>query len=199
MTAPLIHLAEETGVAILNNSHMNKTPGLAAIQKVIGATAVVAIHRMAWVFTSADNDQDRAECLVLPLKHNITANGDGIRFSVKAVPVLLDDGTHSQQPRIVYKGKTELTAEETIGMTTEQKTQLQQAVEILREELGDHLQKDNGPIAAKIKAEVQNCSASLITKARKMAGVQSVKVGKHWQWLLPNSQIGLGVELSPNS
>jgi AAA domain-containing protein len=185
VTAPLIQLAEETGVAILNNSHLNKTRELSAIQKVIGAMAVAAIHRMAWAFASSDNEQDRTERLVLPLKHNITANADGIKFSVNAVPVTLDDGTPSQQPRIVYKGKTELTAEETIGMTTEQKTQLQQVLDILLEELADHVQKDCGPITQRIRAEAQDCSDSLITKARKKAGVKTIKVGKRWQWVLP--------------
>ena len=187
VTAPLVQLAEETGVAVLNNSHLNKTIGLTAIQKVIGSMAVVAIHRMAWLFTSADDGQDRTERLMLPLKHNITANHDGITFSVESVPVHLDDGALSSQPRILYKGTTEMSAEDSIGMTTEQKTQLQHVVEILREELDDHMQKDNGPISRRIKAEVQNCSNSLITKARKVAGVQSIKTGKKWEWVLPGS------------
>ena len=78
VTAPLIQLAEQTGVAIIDNSHLNKTEGLDAIQKVIGAMAVVAIHRMAWVFTSAENEDDCRERMMLPLKHNITGKAEGL-------------------------------------------------------------------------------------------------------------------------
>jgi len=182
---PLVRLAEEREIAVLNNSHLNKSPGLNAIQRVIGSTAIVAVHRMAWVFTSADNDQDRAERLVLPLKHNISGNSHGVKFTVQAVPVTLDDGTVSQQPRIVYRGQTDRTAEDALATTFEQKTQLQQVVDILREELGDHEQKDANPLTKKIKDEVQNCSNSLIAKARKVAGVESVKIGPKWRWVLP--------------
>ena len=188
VTAPLIQLAEETEVAILDNSHLNKTIGLNAIQKVIGAMAVVAIHRMAWMFAPSDNEQDRAERMILPLKRNIAPAGGGIKFTVTAVPVVLDDGTASQQPRIVYRGDADLTAEESISMTAEQKTQIQQVVEILEEELGDHVQKESWLISQRIRAEVQNCSDSLITKGRKVAKVASVKVGKRWQWVIPPPQ-----------
>jgi putative DNA primase/helicase len=185
---PLVRLAEEREIAVLNNSHLNKTQGLDPVQRVIGSMAIVAVHRMAWVFVPANNDQDEVERMVLPLKHNITGNAHGMRFSVKAVPVTLDEGTVSHQPRIVYTGNTNTTAEEALGMTTEQKTQLQHAIEILREELGSHEQKDGFPISQRIHHEVQDCSASLITKARKAIGVRSVKVGKRWQWILPGPQ-----------
>ena len=176
-------LAEESGVAILNNSHLNKAQGLGAIQKVIGSMAVVAIHRMAWAFSSSPDNRD--EHLAVPLKHNITANLDGMRFSVETVKVRLDDGTECPQPRIVYEGATQVTAEDAIGMTMEQKTQLECVIDILQEELGDHEPRDNKPITQRIKAEIQDCSTSLISKARKALGVQSRKVGKTWQWTLP--------------
>jgi len=184
VTAPLIQLAEQTGVAIVDNSHLNKTVGLDAIQKVIGAMAVVAIHRMAWVFTSAENEDDRRERMMLPLKHNITGKAEGLKFSVESVQVQLDDGLVTEQPHIFHTGMTDLSAQETVGMTVEQRTQLQDVIQILREEFIEQLPMDAEPVIQRIKREVQNCSDSLIRKARKAANVKTRKVGKKWRWFL---------------
>ena len=183
VTKPLKDLAEETNVTILDNSHLNKTIGISAIQKVIGSMAVVATHRMGWAFASADNENDKSEREMLPLKHNVAPELSGIRFRVKAVPVLLDDGSDSSQPKIEYVGKSAAHIDEKLSMSGPERSARKACIEIIEDALIDG-DWHNAQRIINEACEKCRCSESTVKSACRDLNVEKRKPGKVWQWKL---------------
>lgn len=80
---PLAELAAEKNLAILAVTHLRKNDG-AAIQRAAGSMGFVSMARTIW--TVAEDPQDPARRLFLPLKNNLGPDIPGLAFHIESHP-----------------------------------------------------------------------------------------------------------------
>ena len=128
--APLAALAAKHKVAVIAVSHLNKGGG-AAMYRTTGSLAFIAAARAAWVVGRDPDNKER--CLMLPVKQNLAPDGGGFAYRIGTVDL---DGAvipRVQWERERIQGNADaILAHDDPGDRTER----QEAVEWLREELG---------------------------------------------------------------
>jgi hypothetical protein len=173
---PLAKVAEKYGAAVLGVAHLNKTPNLAAMFRVLGSIAYTAAPRSAWL-VCRDRDEP-ARRLLLNLKLNVALAAPGLAFTLENGTVHWLDDT------------VDVTADEALGDVdsehTETGTKLAEAVEFLRECLKEGGQrstdilkwaKENGIAERTLK----RAKAKLRIRADRSTGTPKVV----WFWQLP--------------
>jgi hypothetical protein len=83
---PLTDLAEQTGVAVLAVSHLNKSGNGRAINRIMGSLAFVGVARVAWMLGTAEEDKERR--LLAPIKCNIARMPQARAFKIEEGPRL---------------------------------------------------------------------------------------------------------------
>jgi hypothetical protein len=82
--APIAKLAEEFGPAVLVVAHRRKSAGAIADDLALGSRAFTGIARAVWHLTR--DSEDKARRLLLPGKNNLSAEGNGLAFSIIGDP-----------------------------------------------------------------------------------------------------------------
>jgi RecA-family ATPase len=85
LLAPLSELAAQHGTAIIGVSHLNKSAGTEALMRVTGSLAFVAAARAAYLV--AQDPENPARRLFLPMKNNIGPDSAGLAFRIEAATV----------------------------------------------------------------------------------------------------------------
>jgi putative DNA primase/helicase len=177
LLGPLADLAQETGVAIVAVSHLNKSQG-PAMYRTMGSLAFVAAARAAWVVCRDKHDPARR--LLLSVKNNLAPDVRGLSYGV-----VDQDGAAclAWSPEAVTIGVEEAMAQDE---PDDQAGERADAVEWLRDVLGD------GPVAAeelRRAAQREGHSWATIRRAKKQAGAESYREGfgpgATYQWHLP--------------
>jgi replicative DNA helicase len=167
---PVCKLAEDTGVAILAISHLNKSATGKAIYRALGSIALIAAARTAWLLTNDPDEPESDRRLLTPCKHNILVKPTGLAFEI-------NDG------RLVYETEPiSTTSDEALGGSTVEVVKLEQAVEWLREVVTPGNAISSTELSA--KAEAQGIKKGTLQRAKKPAGVISyqLKTDKGIQW-----------------
>lgn len=81
--APLAELAAKYNVAIVIVSHLNKSSGSSAMNRVTGSGAFVAAARAAWVVAKDPEDHTGARRLFLPAKNNLGKDSSGLAYTLE--------------------------------------------------------------------------------------------------------------------
>jgi hypothetical protein len=95
---PLQGLVAQAGAAGLLVSHLNKASEGAAMNRVVGSGAFVAVCRSSWLVATDPQDGERQRRIMTPLKNNIGDDRTGFAFTVE--PHYLPDGIATS--RIVF-------------------------------------------------------------------------------------------------
>jgi AAA domain-containing protein len=130
LLAPLSELAARKRVAVVAITHLNKSSGKNAAERVTGSGAFVAAARAAWI-VSRDKNCDHDRKLFLPIKNNLAKDNDGLAFR------LLQSPSNSEIAIVNWEeGAVETTADEAVSENGEDS---QSALEKCREWLATFL------------------------------------------------------------
>jgi putative DNA primase/helicase len=176
LLGPLCELAARTGVALLAVSHLNKTRGGSALDRLNGSIAVGAVARAVWLAAPEPGDTGRR--LFLPLKANLAEPAHGLAYRIVA---------EQGQPRIAWEpGAVTVTAEEALAALAKcGRGAADEAEEFLRDELAD------GPLAAadlRARADAAGQAWRTVQRAADDLGVGRRRhgFGKGSEWSLPS-------------
>jgi AAA domain len=182
--APLAMLAEETGAAILVVRHLNQTTGQNALYRGGGSIGIIGQARSALLV--AKDPENEARRVLAALKSNLSKPASSLMF-------VLAEASNGAV-RVEYKGETHHRADALLAAPTdpEECSALDEAMEFLRDELGD------GPVWNKqVRKETRKAEISEATlrRAKTALGVRSVKEADgSWSWSLPEKDQGVQPE-----
>jgi len=80
--APLVELAEQSGVAVVCVMHLNKNTTSKVVYRAMGSIAFTAAARTVWLVSTDPNDPDSRRRLLTPAKHNVLIEPTGLAFEL---------------------------------------------------------------------------------------------------------------------
>lgn len=186
--APLHHLAERRGCAVLFVLHLNKSKGADPTYRTGGSIAVPAAVRSALLLARdpEDPDGDRGRQRVLAqFKCNIAEFAESLTYEIEPVPIAEADDLVA--PRLRQIGVSETSGQELLNLGSgEERSERAEAIEILESELGSETRRVKEVKAAVLSAGV---SPRTLDRAKQALGVVSERKGfgpeGEWYWRLP--------------
>lgn len=181
--APLADLAERTGVSVVAVTHLRKGGVGSAMDRSIGSIAFVGAARSAWLVAKDPDDGRRR--LLLPMKHNLSEDETGYAYRIETPPLAPDDGM--QRAVVTWEREAvTVSADDVVNGTSSpgrNPDDRDRAEMFLIEQLHDG-QRASAEIQA--EAEERGIATRTLHRAKKALGVDSIKVGASWYWLLPD-------------
>ena len=185
LLAPLQTLAAQLGVAVLAVSHLTKSQGTDALQRVQGSVAFAAAARAVWGVTK-DKD-DPARRLFLPLKNNLGIDNSGYAYRVESFVLPESDPPIGTSHVMWEPDKVTVSADEAfsnVAKNFDEYNALEDAKDFLRGALAD------GPVDSKqLKADATASGHSWITicRAQRELKINAEKGGfrEGWKWRMP--------------
>jgi RecA-family ATPase len=177
--APLRDMAERTGCAVVAVRHLNKSVGLKAIQRGGGNMGLIGVARAGAFFATDPEDDSRH--VMAQHKNNLGAKVPSLMYRIVTAEL-------HNTARIEWLGVSEYDANGLAadGNTPQEKSELDEALEFLREELS------SGPMWAKQvfkDADAAGIAKITLKRAKANLRVKSEKVGvEGWQWTLPDRE-----------
>lgn len=171
---PLVEMAARSGAAIIGVRHLNKQVGGPAKYRGGGSIAYIGLAR-AGLMVGID-PEDESVRILASSKGNLSTPAPSLRFAIAE--------TANKQPRIEWKGKCDLTADDLCAPPEKEdsRSARKDAQSFLIEELA------NGPRYADElyqEAEAQHISARTLRRVRAAEGVIQDRDGRRWKWTLP--------------
>jgi len=168
LLAPLAKLAGKHGVAVIAVSHLNKGGSNNALYRVSGSLAFTATARACWLVAKDQDDDSRR--LLLPSGSNIAPDIGGLAYRITTAetrvgPVAVLDW----EPDAIA-----IDASDALQPDSDERDEKNEAADWLQDILA------NGPMkAAEIKkaANAEGLAWRTVQRARKQAGVESVRAG----------------------
>lgn len=188
LLAPLQEMAAAQGTAILAVSHLTKSQGVDALQRVQGSIAFAAAARSVWgVAKDKDNPARR---FFLPLKNNVGTDLTGFAYSVEAFNLEGTDPAIETSHVMWDKELVTQPADEVFGqsvMSHDENTELETAKDFLRAILLE------GPVPTKqIESDARGAGHSWATVRRAQVAlkIEATKDGfrSPWMWRLPDRE-----------
>jgi hypothetical protein len=179
--SPLQEMASRRGVAVVVVSHLNKGGGDKAMNRVTGSLAFVAAARAAFLVTKDADDENRR--IFVESKNNL-GSAPALAFRVEARTI----GCGIEAPFVSFEaGTVDITADDAVSATgndPDERSATDEACEFLLDVLAE------GPLAAKEvfrRGSDAGISSRTLKRAKKDAGVQTLKqgMGGGWLWFLP--------------
>jgi hypothetical protein len=187
---PLQLLAEQYKVAIILVGHFNKDKMKDAVQRVVGAQAMLGVVRMAWAFAQVENSPQGK---MLPIKANIAKYAGGIEYETTGAAVEIE-GKTQEYPKIIWGHAIQDATSVAIGGGKQQDSKLQMAVTFL----ASYLSK--GDTVPAIEVEGMAKAEAWYSKALLDTAVAQLKVKKQnvdgvWKWGLQDNTKALDTSL----
>ena len=183
---PIMDLANKRNITVLLVSHLNKSSGAEAMNRVNGSGAYVAAARVAFIVGSNKDEVNNYYLTVL--KTNLSQDKTACEYSIEPARIVGDSKISIETSRIEW-GKCDipLNADELLAAPSKSSNESQRSVaeSFLRHTLSD------GPVLKKDLeqlAEFEEISMSTLTRAKNNIGVFSRKKNGDkgpWEWGLP--------------
>jgi len=173
---PIADMADRTGVAVAGVRHLNKSVGLKAIQRGGGNMGLIGVARAGAFF--AEHPDDNGLRVMAPHKSNLAEKPPSLGYRIVTSEV-------HKTARVEWTGATTHDADSLAAgsMTPHEKSVLDEAVEFLRDLLGD------APVMAKqVFRDARDAGVAEITlrRAKTALRVRSERQGTEgWAWRLP--------------
>lgn len=176
--APLQHMAERLGVAVLVVRHMNKATGGPALYRGGGSIGIIGAARSGLLLARDPDDPERR--ILAAIKNNLARSPRALRFRLVSV---------GEVARIEWLGECDWEADRLVGPpeSEESRTALDSACEFLRQALADGPQPQANLIDRAAKESIR---PGTLKRAKQKLGVISQKsAGERgrWEWELPPS------------
>lgn len=175
-------LAEKSGVAVLSIDHFNKNLAQAAIHRLSGAGALVAVPRAVWAFVKDDNDEERLDRLMLNVKLNVASEAKkaGLKYRFSIVPLTIKEKT-VELPTIGWRGKSENNLDEVLQTQADPKEKrATKAKRFLLKCLAGADPVSSSEIFAQCAAV--GISRNAVFEAKKELNIKVFKIGEAWYW-----------------
>jgi len=175
--SPLKMLAEETGVAIVTISHLNKNSRQDAQYRVNGSIGTIGASRS--VLLVALDPEDEESRILAGIKANLSPIARSLKFHI-------EQGHDGAAAHIVWDGFSNLTKDDLLNKKPAKAMQI--AMEFLENALAD------GPVKAtelESAAESSAISHRTLQRASKLLGVLKEHIDSpngYWEWSLPNDE-----------
>ena len=173
--APLHHMAERLGVAVLVVRHLNKATGGPALYRGGGSIGIIGAARSGLLLARDPDDPDQR--ILTTTKSNLARKPRAVRFRLISA---------EQAARIEWIGECDYEADHLLGPpeSEESRSAIDDAVEFLRQELADGplLQSEVAERAGKVDIKPRT-----LNRAKKRIGVHCWKEngkGGRWHWEL---------------
>lgn len=183
MLAPLAELASRRNLAVVAVTHLNKSSGSTAMNRVTGSLAFIAAARAGWL-VAADKANPKRR-LLLPIKNNLAEDVGGLAYSIVNGALAWEDG-----PVCLSADDALSDAPRKDGHTARD-----DAADWLRELLSD------GPMPQRDVAEAakeNGISIAAVRRAKTKLGIKPRKEGfqkdARWMWKLAAAEHSEGDE-----
>jgi hypothetical protein len=180
--APLVELADETGVAVVCIRHLNKSGGANPKYRGGGSIGLLGAARTG-LLVAEDPDAPDSRRILAPTKNNLSAPAPSLALRAVAA----ENGS----VRVEWEGESDHDAHQLLDRPTgDERSAREEAADILREELR------NGPRKADDLQDVADrlgVSWRTVQRASRDISVEKEKVGGSdgfWRWSLPESTNG---------
>jgi hypothetical protein len=175
-------LAAKSGVAVLSIDHFNKNFAQAAIHRLSGAGALVAVPRAVWAFVKDDRDEEGLNRLMLNVKLNVASEAKkaGLKYRFSEVPLTIR-GKVVGLPAIRWLEKTENSLDEVLHNQTDPR---EKRATIAKRFLLKCLAGADPVSSNEIFAQgaVAGISRSALFEAKKELNISASRVGGSWFW-----------------
>ncbi len=195
--APLHHVAERHGCAILVVLHPNKRSETDPLARAGGSRAFTAAARSVLLFAHDPDDpegENGRRRVLAHVKTNLGLRAPSLSLEIEPVALpAVGDEPEVATARIVERGESSYTGRELFaasGTSDAERNDLADAEDFLREELALGARPTGEILAA---ARGNDVSERTLKRAKKRLGVRSEKVGQpgkrgHWEWSLPDPE-----------
>ncbi len=102
-------LCQETGLTVIGLVHSSKRTDGDSQAKVMGSSAIVQAGRAAWQISRDKDDPNKVR--MAKVKGNSTKSRSGMTYHIESVDMMIE-GEMSSQPRIVWDGQLDQTADD---------------------------------------------------------------------------------------
>jgi len=169
----LIAVARETGCAIVIVSHMNKARETLPLYRTSGSIDIAGAARSILAVVRTADKEKPNERVMVQVKSNLAPTGSAIVFEVS-------------EHGVDFIDEIEMTAEEALSAFAPKVGRPSERVDSATAFIKEML-KNGSRLATECEAELgaAGFKKSTIKKAKKNAGVTSVKSGFVWYWTLP--------------
>lgn len=169
----LIAVARETGCAIVIVSHMNKARETLPLYRTSGSIDIAGAARSILAVVRTADKEKPNERVMVQVKSNLAPTGSAIVFEVA-------------EHGVDFIDEIEMTAEEALSAFAPKVGRPSERVDSATAFIKEML-KNGSRLATECEAELgaAGFKKSTIKKAKKNAGVTSVKSGFVWYWTLP--------------
>ena len=182
--APLAHLAERHGAAVLLVRHLNKSPGRSPIYRGGGSIGFLAACRSGWLI--ARDPEQSAHCVLTQVKNNLAPPQPSLAYQVES--------GESEALSLSWLGPTDWTAAQLLAGTPRNPPQHLSPRECAREFLEGFLR--DGPRTSR---DIWNAALPLgltertLERVKQELAIRSVRVCPPGQrlsyWLLPGQEL----------
>ena len=171
----LIGVAKDTGCAIVIIAHMNKLRETSPLYRTSGSIDIAGVARSILAITRTPNKENPNERVMVQVKSNLAPTGSAILFEVG------ENG-------IRFIDEIEMTAEQAFASLAPKLGRPNEEFEACKDFILDLMKCGKLPSSACEEFLKDNgFKKSTIKKAKKNAGVVSVKEGMIWYWTLPTA------------
>ena len=172
----LIGVAKDTGCAIVIIAHMNKLRETSPLYRTSGSIDIAGVARSILAITRTPNKENPNERLMVQVKSNLAPTGSAILFEVG-------------EKGISFIDEIEMTAEQAFASIAPKIGRPSAECEEATALILDLMKAGKLPSAACEEfLEAEGFKKSTIKKAKKNAGVLSIKEGMIWYWTLPTAE-----------
>ena len=181
LLTPLSELAAKHDTAIIGVSHLNKSAGTEAMMRVTGSLAFVAAARAAYLV--AQDPENPARRLFLPMKNNIGPDSTGLAFRIEAATIQSSAGPLETSQVVWDSDPVTTTADEAMRtQVTEHGSALREAEEWLQEALSEPTPQT----VFSSRAEEAGIKKKTLNRASQSLRVVKEKIGMTggWVWSL---------------
>lgn len=179
LMAGMMRLAEEVDCAVVIVRHLNKGSGGKVAYRGMGSIDFTAAART--VLLVGKDPEDPTRRVIIPTKCNLGVEGVPTTFTL------------TPETGFEWAGKSDITAEALLnpepkddgGDQDRERSRLREAVNFLENILGEgkKLTKD-----VKKEQKALDISDATLRRARESIGIEAVKSGNDWFWMLPAGQ-----------
>lgn len=172
---PLVDMADETDVAVVLVSHLNKSQGQEALMRVMDSIAFTAAARACYLVCADDDDEEKR--LFLQMKSNLEKPMPGLAYRIVSQEV--GEGIHTS--RLSWEADAVSTTANQAMSPSQEKSELQEAVDWL-----GGLMEDGPMLASEVskQARIEGYSMPTVRRAMRSLGIRSRKrfVDGKWEW-----------------
>lgn len=171
----LIAVAKDTGCAVVVIAHMNKMKETSPLYRTSGSIDIAGVARSILAITRTPNKENPNERVMVQVKSNLAPTGSAILFEVS-------------EKGIRFIDEIEMTAEQAFSSVAPKIGRPSTECEAATAFISDLMKAGKLPATAcEMFLQDKGFKKSTVKKAKKNAGVVSVKEGMIWYWTLPTT------------